>query len=173
MEVIEVVRRWQAGDSQRSIARATGLSRNTVEKYLRAARAAGVSEDGEPPGDDAVLGLVRLNETAPPPAAPQAARLEQQRERIVSWLKEDRLLLTRIHELLVRDGVAVSYTSLRRYVRRAGLWKQPQTTVRMAQWPPGEVAELDFGRLGVLVDATTGKKQTVWALVVVPPLQPA
>lgn len=38
MEVIEVVRRWQAGESQRGIARATGLSRNTVEKYVRANR---------------------------------------------------------------------------------------------------------------------------------------
>jgi len=41
MEVIEVVRRWQAGESQRRIAQATGLSRNTVEKYLRVAREAG------------------------------------------------------------------------------------------------------------------------------------
>jgi transposase len=169
MEVIEVVRRWQAGESQRAIARATGLSRNTVEKYVRAARAAGVGQGGEPPGDGVVLGLVRLNETAPPPTAPQAASLERQRERIAVWLKDDRLLLTRIHELLARDGVAVSYTTLRRYVRRAGLWKQPQTTVRMAEWPPGEAAEMDFGKLGMLVDAATQKKQALWALIVTLP----
>jgi hypothetical protein len=108
MEVIEVVRRWQAGESQRAIARATGLSGNTVEKYVRAAGAAGVGQGGEPPGDQVVLGLVRLNETAPPPAAPRAASLERQRERIAAWLKDDRLLLTRIHELLAREGAAVS-----------------------------------------------------------------
>ena len=39
----------------------------------------------------------------------------------------------------------------------------------MADWPPGEVAEMDFGKLGMLVDATTGKKQAIWALVVVLP----
>lgn len=70
-----------------------------------------------------MLQLGRLNETAPPPAAPQAASLERQRERIAAWLKDDRLLLTRIHDLLARDGVGVSYSTLRRYVRQAGLWK--------------------------------------------------
>jgi AcrR family transcriptional regulator len=37
MEIIEVVRRWQAGESRRAIARASGLARATVTKYLRAA----------------------------------------------------------------------------------------------------------------------------------------
>ena len=100
MEIIEVVRRWQAGESQRGIARATGLSRNTVEKYVRAARAAGSSQVGEPPGDGLLLQLARLNETAPPLESPQATRLERERERIATWLKDERLQLTRIHELL-------------------------------------------------------------------------
>jgi transposase len=169
MEVVEVVRRWQAGESQRSIARATGLSRNTVEKYVQAARAAAISQGGEPPGDDLVARLTRLNETAHPALAPQAALLDQHRERIAAWLKEEHLQLTRIHELLGQDGVAVSYTTLRRYVRRAGLWKQAATTVRMADWPPGEAAEMDFGKLGMLVDSATGKKRPVWALIVTLP----
>ncbi len=32
MEIGEVLRRWQRGESRRAIARATGLSRNTVSK---------------------------------------------------------------------------------------------------------------------------------------------
>lgn len=57
MEVVEVLRRWQQGESKRSIARATGLSRNTVDKYLSAAAGRG----GEAPDDGAVTELVRLN----------------------------------------------------------------------------------------------------------------
>ena len=41
MEIVEVVRRWQAGESQRAIARATGLARETVKKYLAAASSSG------------------------------------------------------------------------------------------------------------------------------------
>jgi transposase len=168
MEIVEVIRRWQHGESQRAIARATGLSRNTVEKYVRAARAAGVEQAGEPPGEAMLLPLVRLNETSAQAKAPQAALLGPQQERIAGWLREG-LQLTRVHELLGAEGVSVSYTTLRRHVRKAGLWKPAKTTVRMAEWPAGEVAELDFGRLGTLVDIRSGRKQTIWALVVVLP----
>ena len=33
MQVADILRRWQAGDSARVIARGTGLARDTVGKY--------------------------------------------------------------------------------------------------------------------------------------------
>ena len=42
MEIKEIIRRWQAGDGPRQIAAGTGLSRNTVRKYLAAARLQGI-----------------------------------------------------------------------------------------------------------------------------------
>jgi len=39
----------------------------------------------------------------------------------------------------------------------------------MAEAAPGELGELDFARLGYLVDPGHGKRQLVWALVVVRP----
>jgi transposase len=172
MEIIEVIRRWQAGESARAIARATGVARNSVDKYLRLATAAGVQQDGEPPGEEVVRQLVAQSRPGPRPgsvAAPGRTMLEERRERIGTWLQEERLQLTRVHELLLRDGVAVSYTTLREFVRDAGLRQPPTTTLRMAQWPPGEVAEIDFGKLGSIVDGESGKRQSVWALVVVLP----
>ena len=38
LEIAEVVRRWQAGNSQRNMASGTGLSRDTVRNYLAAAK---------------------------------------------------------------------------------------------------------------------------------------
>ena len=38
MQVVEILRRWQAGDSARVIARGMGLARDTVRKYLREAK---------------------------------------------------------------------------------------------------------------------------------------
>ena len=36
VDIVEVIRRWQKGNSQRHIASGTGLSRDTVRKYLAA-----------------------------------------------------------------------------------------------------------------------------------------
>ena len=39
VEIQEIIRRWQAGEGYRRIASGTGLSRNTVRKYLTAVKA--------------------------------------------------------------------------------------------------------------------------------------
>ena len=161
MEYEEVVRRWRAGESQRAIGRALGLARNTVAAYVRAASAEPANDgEGRPmprrqPGP-------RLEQPGP-----AVARLGPYQEQIARWLRDERLKLTRIQELLDQRGMPVKYTTLRRFVRQAGLWKAPRSTVRMAETAPGEVAELDFGKLGRLVDPATGKGRTVWALVIV------
>ena len=36
----------------------------------------------------------------------------------------------------------------------------------MTQSAPGEVAEMDFGRLGLIWDPTTGRRRVVWALII-------
>ena len=168
MEVREIVRRWQAGESRRGIARATGLSRTTVDTYIRAAKAVGLKPDG-PPLEEGLLAAL-LQQRRPGPAIGRATgqqELVPYQEQIARWVREDRLQLTRVWELL--DGVSVSYTTLRRFVHQMGLGRRARTTVRMAETAPGEVAEFDFGRLGYLVDPDTGKRQLVWALVVVLP----
>ncbi|MDE2744950.1 MAG: DDE-type integrase/transposase/recombinase [Chloroflexota bacterium] len=74
--------------------------------------------------------------------------------------------MTRIHELLGERGCAVSYNSLRRFIQRRG-WRRRLVTMRLAESAPGEVAELDFGRLGLVPDPESERRRTVWALIVV------
>jgi transposase len=173
MEIIEVARRWQAGESRRAIARASGLARETVTKYLRAAERLGLQANGPPPTEEQVVQLVQAGRVATAPrtwAAPQRARLEPYREQILGWLRADRLLLTRVQELLGQQGLHVSYSTLERYAWRLGVHPRQRrggSTVRVAPSAPGEVAELDFERLGPLVNPVTGKRQIVWGLLVV------
>jgi transposase len=80
MEIEEVVRRWQVNESQRAIARATGLARETVKKYLAAAGGLGLSATGPPPTGAELAELRRLGIVATLPimrVAPQAATLER------------------------------------------------------------------------------------------------
>jgi transposase len=165
VELVEILRRWQAGESGRGIAHSTGLARDTVGKYLREAGRLGIAPHGPPPTDEQLLALTRLGYAAPRArVAPRAAELEPHREQIARWLQDEKLQLTRVVELLGQQGLVVAYTTLRRHARANGLMAGSRDTVRMADTAPGEVAELDFGRLGPLADETTGKRHIVWAL---------
>lgn len=170
MEIEEVVRRWQAGEGQRAIARATGLARATVAKYLAAATELGLGAAGPPPSPTDLVALHRLGVVTQAPitrVAPRRAVLVPHQAQIAAWLRQDHLQLTRVQELLTRQGVGVPYTTLRRFVRQAGLGTPPRSTVRLPETAPGAVAEMDFEQLGRLVDPITGKHQVVWGLSVV------
>ena len=165
----EVIRRWQAGEGQRQIASGTGLSRATVRKYVEASRAVGLSQEGPGPTEEQLSRLATISQPGPRhPEAPTEELLAPWADQLYEWLKGDRLQLTRIQELLGARGVRVSYASLLRFVVRRG-WQQrtPPRTVRMEPSAPGEVAEVDFGRLGRLLDPEAGRSRTVWALIVV------
>lgn len=168
VEVIEILRRWQAGASMRAVARGTGLSRNTIRKYIEAAGRCGLTRDGPSPTEPQLAELVRLNVAGPRRAARTTEEvLEPWAAGIRDWLRRDRLTLTRVHELLREQRCTVSYSSLYRYATRREWLTGRRTTVRMADTRPGEVAEMDFGRLGLMVDAETGRRRVVWALIIV------
>src|SRR5438132_14044697 len=105
MEIIEVVRRWQAGTSQRGIARATGLARETVKKYLAAAGTLGLSANGPPPSDEQIVALVRLGSVVAAPrswAAPGRDTLQAHADRIRVWVQHEQLEPTRVPDVLGR-----------------------------------------------------------------------
>jgi len=71
----------------------------------------------------------------------------------------------RIHELRAREGVEVSYSTLRRDAQRELGFGGPRVTVRLADTAPGEEAQIDFGHMGWLEDGA-GKRRKLWALIV-------
>lgn len=165
IEIVDVLRRYQQGDGIRAIARSTGIDRNTVRKYLRMAEEKGFSKNGSI--DLEALGREVFQE-AQGPSGPPAVRdpaLSSYQQLLTEWLDKDQLTLTKAHIKLARMGVTVSYSTLYRYVREQ-LSPSLHNTVRMADCEPGEVAEVDFGRLGLLEDPDAGHKRLLHALVV-------
>ena len=88
-------------------------------------------------------------------------------DQIYQWIAKDRLQLTRIHKLLMAGGYELSYQSLRRFVLKRNWQRVSKTAVRMGDTLPGEVSEADFGRLGMITDPATGRRQAEWAIVIV------
>ena len=81
VEIQEVIRRWQAGNSQRQIAEGTGLSRATVRKYLSAAKGEGIAQDGPAPSKEQLSRLAGISQAGPKrvetPVEDSLARREQ------------------------------------------------------------------------------------------------
>jgi len=168
VEATEVVRQWQTGRGIREITRSTGLARNTIRKYLLTAQSCGLVRDGPLPTESQLLALVQLNRAGPREVAvPTNKVLEPWAEQIERWLKQDKLKLTRVQELLAQRQCLVPYMSLRRFVLRKGWGKRSQTNVRMADTEPGEMAEGDFGRLGLMWDPESGRRRQAWGMVTV------
>ena len=157
VEIPEVVRRWQSGGSQRQIAEGTGLSRATVRKYLAAATTLGMLRDGLSPDEEQLSRLAGISRAGPRQVeTPVEDSLAPWADQVYQWLTGDRLRVTRIQELLEARGCTASYTSLRRFIRKRNWGRRSVRTVRMANTEPGEVAEADFGRLGMITNPTSG-----------------
>ena len=162
MDIDQIIRRWLAGEKIRAIARATGADRNTVRRIVRIADKEGIGRAAPWP-DEGKLQVIRQRMGRPGlvMAVSESEQLLKPRtEQIRAWLDKDHLLLSKVHELLGRQGLVVSYSSLYRFARKwCDFGTASAISVRRAESLPGEVAEVD--RRVVLARDTTppGSKQ--------------
>jgi len=168
VDIDQVVRRWRAGEGIRAIARLTGSDRNTVRRIVRMAEEAGVRGDTPWPEEDKLQAIrQRMGRPGTTVAVGEAEeRLKPRTDQIRTWLDKDHLLLTKVHELLGREGLVVSYSALYRFARK---WCEFGTassiTVRRAESLAGEMAEVDFGRLGLLQELGSCRPRVVQGFI--------
>jgi hypothetical protein len=173
-EILTVLRRIGRGETKAGVARQTGHTRATVRRYVKTALALRWRPGQDEPTEELAAAVARqLSPRGEPSAGEVEARLLAQVDALRTWLEpppgERRgLRLTKVHELLVRQGVVVPYSSLHRFVvKHCGFGRRGHITVRVADCQPGEQAEVDFGRLGLVWDPERSRRRTAWALVVV------
>ena len=166
VDVRELLRRVRAGQSARRIARDGVVDRKTAQRYIEAAEACGFDPHAELTDEQVVQIARRVQSRAPVERSAAWTLLEQHREQIETWLEgSSPLTLVRVQELLERRGVTVKYTTLRRFAHGTLRWRERAPTVLVADSPPGEEAQIDFGRVGYVTDAD-GKPRLLWVLVV-------
>ena len=172
VDVVELLRHWQAGDSVSQMARALGLDRKTVRKYAGRAEAAGMTPGGAPLSR--AQWAERVQAWFPELTDPRArssvhGQIAPFHEYIRKHIGET--TLSTIHQRL-RDeqGLTVSIASLRRYVRselpEAGA--EEKATVLRDDPAPGAEAQLDYGHLGSWTDPGSGARRRVWGFIMVP-----
>jgi transposase len=168
IEVREVLRAWLGGAGLRAVAQQAGVDRKTARRYVEAAQAVGLARDGGSGqlSDEligAVVGAVRP--ARPGGYGPAWERLLPVREQVSRWVEQG-LTVVKVEALLARQGVVVPYRTLHRFcVQEGGYRGRERETVRVADGEPGAECQVDFGRMGLLVDPTSGRRRVVHALI--------
>jgi transposase len=168
IDVKELLRRWSAKHSNRKIARETATDRDTVARYVDAAKELGL-ERGHEFTDEEVHEIAQRVQARPVrDASAEWNAIAKHREQIEEWLGWKRpLKLTKILTLLVREhSVEASYDTLRRYAIQELGWRQKEPTIRLEDPPAGQEAQVDFGKMGMIVDSDTGRQRMLWALII-------
>lgn len=176
-EIREVLRVWLgvAGlptPGYRTIAAHCGVDRKTVRRYVEAAQAAGLRRHDDVSAiDDGLIGAVAQAVRPVRPDGHGAAwdQLLGFEEQITAWVagtaEQRPLTVTKIHTLLARQGAVVPYRTLHRFASERCGFGRKDTTVRVADGEPGVECQIDFGYLGMLTDATDGRRRRVHALI--------
>jgi transposase len=136
------------GEPRRAIARALGVSRNTVRSLLREHEAAREEEHVALP--------------AAPARAPRPSKLDPHKARVGELLvRFPDITAQRVFEILQGEGFSGGYTAVKRYVR--GLRPPPRPTPSLVTptYGPGQMAECDWSPYEVRF--TTGATATVQA----------
>ena len=153
------------------IATATGVRRETVTRYVRAAGLAvrGRGRPGEASAKAAISGGVstdlpakpaistaEVSTDSPPTRAPQASACEPYRDRIVAALALGRNAMAIYQDLVDEAGFTARYASVRRFVGRLRGPTTPEARVVITT-APGEEAQVDYGEGPMVRYPPTGK----------------
>ena len=172
IDIVEILTHWYVGRSQNELATSLGVDRKTLRKYT-APRGRGGDGAGRP--GDGRGGLAAAGDRVVSPVGRHRLRqsswpgIEPHRDYIAAQLKAGVTVAT-IHQRLadehrldawVASGCRWVRATLPEQARRA------QVTVVGDAPPPGEQAQIDYGRLGMWLDPGTGRRRTVWAFVMV------
>jgi transposase len=165
---------WGRGWSRRKISRELGIHRDTVARHV-----ARIIENRPPPGNatagksapkppgNAVFENPEDSKQATPPAKATPGIFsccEPFRDWIIEKIDQDLSAQRIFQDLVTEKKFTGSYSSVKRFVRRhrSGV----PLPFRRMEWPPGQRAQVDFGRAAPVVDSD-GKMRRPWFLRVV------
>jgi transposase len=172
LEVKEVLRLWLAGVRKKRIAAQLGLNIKTVRRYLGAAQAHGLTIAAGPDHlDDGLLAAV-VSTVQPGTGRPHGdgwAACVAHRAVIERYLRAD-VRLSKIRKLLRRQGVTLSYPTLRRFALEELSWGRAAVTIPLADCGPGEEVQLDTGWMTHLAPDAQGRRRRFRAWIFTPVL---
>jgi transposase len=166
VDLVELVRLLRAGASDRTLTQVLRHNRRTIARYRAWVQEQGLLEVSRELPSAAALHQLRAATlpTAPPPQ--QVSSLAAYREQIAAYRARGMEMAAIRTRLEAEHGRPVSYSAVRRLVRRLEPPPPPQVMVRV-EVKPGSEAQVDFGYAGLTVDPTSGAARKTWVFVMV------
>ncbi len=165
-EIVEVAYQWHQGAGFKAISRSLGLDRKTVRKYVRAAQLAGVTRSSPFPEETSLVSTIKeISSPSSLRETPAQDVLAPHREWMAEKLKAEHITAKQVWRLLREStGIAVSYPTVKRYLRAQFQFGGPSVCVRL-EVEPGTQAQVDYGYAGLMLDPVSGKRRRAWAFI--------
>lgn len=169
MDISEIIRRWQSGQSIRAIKRETGYDRETIGKYILLAQSKGINRDTK-------LTHEQIRELFSSQLAGSPIRSEKT-DILVKYTDEFKKLVTdKDNPLKAKSAfeviseryefsTIVSYTTFKRFAREHGITTRAKSSTCRIEIPPGSQIQIDYAKVGYLFDPLTNKRKTVYAFI--------
>lgn len=157
----EIIYRIRAGESERQIGTNLGLSRPTVHKYKLLAEEKGYLDVTRAMVEEEEL-LRELGPAAKPPKIPSS--IEPHRDYVINMLDKGVEMMAIWQRLRDEHRYRGSYSSLRRFVSRLDLEKEPESFTRV-HTAAGEEMQVDFGYVGKLYDPKSQRIRNAYVFV--------
>jgi transposase len=161
LEVKEVLRLWLGGTARKRIAAQLGLNVKTVRRYIAAAEASGIAREAGPEAlpDDLIAAVVsRVQPYVGRPRSGGWAECAVHRPFIERLLRRG-VRLSKVRKLLRRQGVDVSYATLRRFAIAELGFGERAPTIPVADGMPGDEVQLDTGWMTLLAPDARGRRR--------------
>lgn len=164
MDIQHLLRRLQAGEKDRRIARALKIDRGTVAKYRTWAEAQHLLE-GPLPDLETLHAMLKASfgDGNPPQ---NHSSVEAYRD-VIQGLVDQGLGPRTVYEKLGEHiGFHGSESAVYRLCVKLKAARPPEVVVRI-ETSPGEVAQIDFGEVRQLLDPLTGQPRRTWVFTMV------
>lgn len=166
-DVYEILRRWHSGQSLSRIASVERCDRKTIREYIKKFNTAGLRIGQSLPAkgkiweiiEDSILPSVERAQ----PASKQLEPLIKSIREMIQDSKEPIKPKSAFKVLKAKNNIDVSYETFKNFVRKRELSKKPLKQMIRIELPPGLETQIDYGKVGLLEDPSTGKRKVTWA----------
>lgn len=166
VEVREIVRQHLAGVSTKRIAARLGCDIKTARRYVKAACELGLTVAmADALSDERIAQLVAVACPSPVRELGDGWKLCEVHQSRIAALLADGVRLTKTRKLLARDGVQVTYATLRRFAIDVLGHAKARVTLPVLDGEPGGELQVDTGWVVTLTESVTGKRRRLRAFI--------